>query len=177
MGIFSLFMWWLDANSPSVVIFTLYRVVEEQKDPVRYLEHSGPSNGTDALHDYVEEGLQYADVPRHKQTARHGRVDVAPTHMSHSLKQWYTLYLHMGENWAVSSVGFHKMTDRPTNQPTPWSRFLLGQLVVTQMVRNFRPFTELKGSLPSSQEPATGPYCKPDVFSPHLPNLFPWNPF
>jgi hypothetical protein len=31
---------------------------------------------------------------------------------------------------------------------------------------------EHKGSLPSSQEPATGPYREPDTFSPHLPTLF-----
>jgi hypothetical protein len=32
---------------------------------------------------------------------------------------------------------------------------------------------EPDGSLPSSQEPATGPYPKPDKYSPHLPTLFP----
>jgi hypothetical protein len=30
-----------------------------------------------------------------------------------------------------------------------------------------------KGSLLFSQEPATGPYPKPDASSPHLPTLYP----
>jgi len=32
---------------------------------------------------------------------------------------------------------------------------------------------EPEGSLLCSQQPATGPYPKPDAFSPHLPTLFP----
>jgi hypothetical protein len=31
---------------------------------------------------------------------------------------------------------------------------------------------QLKGSLPCSQQPATGPYPKPDASNPHLPTLF-----
>jgi hypothetical protein len=31
---------------------------------------------------------------------------------------------------------------------------------------------ETEGSLPSTQEPATGPYPEPDASSPHLPTLF-----
>jgi hypothetical protein len=30
----------------------------------------------------------------------------------------------------------------------------------------------LEGSLPRSQEPATGPYPEPDASSPHIPTLF-----
>jgi hypothetical protein len=32
---------------------------------------------------------------------------------------------------------------------------------------------ETGGSLPCSQQPATGPYPEPDASSPHSPNLFP----
>jgi hypothetical protein len=36
-----------------------------------------------------------------------------------------------------------------------------------------QPFTEPEGSLPCSQEPATGSFPEPDEFSPHLATLFP----
>jgi len=36
---------------------------------------------------------------------------------------------------------------------------------------------EPEGSLPCSQGPATGPYPVPDASSPHLPFLFPYDPF
>jgi hypothetical protein len=32
---------------------------------------------------------------------------------------------------------------------------------------------ELEGLLPSSQEPANGPYLEPDATSPHHPTVFP----
>jgi hypothetical protein len=34
----------------------------------------------------------------------------------------------------------------------------------------------LEGSLPCSQQPASGPYPEPDESNPHLPTLFPLNP-
>jgi hypothetical protein len=36
---------------------------------------------------------------------------------------------------------------------------------------------ETKGSLPCSQEPATGSYSYPDESSPNLHSLFPYDPF
>jgi hypothetical protein len=36
---------------------------------------------------------------------------------------------------------------------------------------------EPKGSLLCSQEPATGPYPKPDASNPHFPTLFSYDPF
>jgi len=37
-------------------------------------------------------------------------------------------------------------------------------------------FMEPKGSLPCSQDPATGPYLKLDEYSLHLPKLLPQDP-
>jgi hypothetical protein len=36
---------------------------------------------------------------------------------------------------------------------------------------------ESEGSLPRSQESATGPYPEPDASSPHLSTLFPQDPY
>jgi hypothetical protein len=36
----------------------------------------------------------------------------------------------------------------------------------------YPPFIESEGSLPSSQQPATGPFPEQDEFSPHLHAIF-----
>jgi len=46
-------------------------------------------------------------------------------------------------------------------------------LTVTQLVKKFPTFMDPEGSLPCSQEYATGPYLEPDASSPHLPTAFP----
>jgi hypothetical protein len=43
---------------------------------------------------------------------------------------------------------------------------------MTQVVIKFSAFMKPEGSLSCSQQPATGPYPKPDASSPHLPILF-----
>jgi hypothetical protein len=50
------------------------------------------------------------------------------------------------------------------------------KLIVTQLVKKSplpQPFTKPEGSLPCSQQPATGLYLEPDESSPHLPTIFP----
>jgi len=39
------------------------------------------------------------------------------------------------------------------------------------------PFVEPKDSLQCSQEPTTGPYPEPNKSSPHVPDLFLYDPF
>jgi len=50
---------------------------------------------------------------------------------------------------------------------------LIEKLIIIQLVKKFPHFIETEGSLPYSQELATGPYPEPDESSPHLPTLFP----
>jgi len=51
-------------------------------------------------------------------------------------------------------------------KPTPWSR-VLEKLTVIRLVKNIPAFYGLKGSLPCSQQPATGPYAEADASSIH----------
>jgi len=47
-------------------------------------------------------------------------------------------------------------------------------LIITTLRRKkFPPGVKPKGSVPCSQDPATGPYAQPNESSPHLPSLFP----
>jgi hypothetical protein len=50
--------------------------------------------------------------------------------------------------------------------------FLLQKLIVTQLIKKFSAFLETEGSLPCSQQPATGPCPVPDESSPHFPPYF-----
>jgi hypothetical protein len=50
---------------------------------------------------------------------------------------------------------------------TTWSRVLHEKLTVTQLVKKFLIFMQLEGSLPCSQQPATGQYPEPDESSLH----------
>jgi hypothetical protein len=51
-------------------------------------------------------------------------------------------------------------------------RIILEKITVAYLVKKFPLFVEYVGSLPCSQEPATGPYPEPDESSPHLHALF-----
>jgi len=46
----------------------------------------------------------------------------------------------------------------------------------TQLVKKSPAFNEPKGSLPCSQEPATGSYLAPDESSPRFLSAFSWDP-
>jgi hypothetical protein len=46
-----------------------------------------------------------------------------------------------------------------------------------ELVKKLPAFMEAEGLLPCSQEPATGPCPESDESSPHLPTIFPQNPF
>jgi hypothetical protein len=56
---------------------------------------------------------------------------------------------------------------------TTWSRILLDQITVTQLVKKYLLFMEPEASLLFSQQPVAGPYSKPHVSNPQFANLFP----
>jgi hypothetical protein len=67
----------------------------------------------------------------------------------------------------------HTFVTFTTNkQQTPWSKVILEKLIVAQLLKKFSTFLEPDGSLPCSQEPATGSYPEPDESSPQLSNPF-----
>jgi hypothetical protein len=55
---------------------------------------------------------------------------------------------------------------------TPVSRVILEKPIVPQIVKDSPPFMKTEGSLPYSQEPATGPCHEPNESSPHPPTDF-----
>jgi hypothetical protein len=59
------------------------------------------------------------------------------------------------------------------NHVSPWSRVLLEKLIVLIYPVSSSPFVEPEGSLPCSQELATGSCTEPDKSSPQFPNLLP----
>jgi hypothetical protein len=67
----------------------------------------------------------------------------------------------------------HFSEDLLTNYLSPWSRVLLEELLVTQLVKKFPTFYGTKDSLPCSKGPTTGPYPEPDESNPNLPIIFP----
>jgi hypothetical protein len=52
------------------------------------------------------------------------------------------------------------------------AKFFLSSLYLLTYSRNSPPFMDPQSSLPSSQEPATGPYSVPDESNPHPHTLF-----
>jgi hypothetical protein len=62
------------------------------------------------------------------------------------------------------------------SKPTPWRKAPLQKLIFTQST-NLPPFMGSEGSLPCSQQPATGFCSEPDASNPQLPTPFPQDPF
>jgi hypothetical protein len=64
----------------------------------------------------------------------------------------------------AAAVGSRRLTALlPTNLSTPWSEVLPEKPIVAQQFKNLEP----EDSLPSSQEPATGPSPEPDQSNPY----------
>lgn len=51
-------------------------------------------------------------------------------------------------------------------------QFILEKLIVVKLAKKFSEFNEAKGSLPYSQECATGIHCGPAQYSPHTRSNF-----
>ena len=75
-------------------------------------------------------------------------VDVAARMTSYSL--------------AATLLGHRRITDTRSNSPS-------GETTFVPLVKKFLHFMKAEGSLPSSQQPATGPYYEPNESSSHLP--------
>jgi hypothetical protein len=71
-------------------------------------------------------------------------------------------YFEVGDKWMILR-----------SQLNPRSRVLLEKLTVTQLVKKFPAFMGPEGSLPSSKDPATGPYPEPDKSGQHLLTRYP----
>jgi hypothetical protein len=70
-----------------------------------------------------------------------------------------------GRSGALYRRIFMKTTLRTVINLTPWSRDLLGKLIVAQLVKNDLTFVQAKGSLPCSQESTMVPILNPHYFS------------
>jgi hypothetical protein len=67
--------------------------------------------------------------------------------------------------------------NQPTDRPTLWNQVILKKLTLTQLVKKIPHLLWHWCSLLHSQGSATGPYPELDESRPHLPTVFPQDPF